>query len=565
MTLKFDPRGRRHIGMRRTIAISFMLALVTSAVPAIGATPRSTVTNITPDEFAASVDFSSTFRGYWWDFEDEQHFAIENSHRGWTAEPVLRNGWFQATSLDGGTRVRLNNTWLDGAPTNPVAEEHQDTPFDPAFRYVNVRMCSSKNTSMHIRWITNGSLADQDYGGTEFVAVRKGCRTYKFDLVNDRNPDLGTLGWQNGGFTALEMRPTTDGNVDIKIDYVTLNKATRGQAVQVDWTPASQDVVLFFSSNRRGTRRVRIPGTHSGGSMTWNTPNLAPGQYWIVVKDSGFKAVRDIAGPFVVNGPPQGKITAPSYTSGEEWATSVRGDAWDMSNKRDVAGTVNLSSAVFQGGSFVGVNLPDPTFPWIGAAFRVAVPTDIDTTKYRYLTYRMWMAGEGRLDGTGGVARWVFFTENDLWSTTDPVRVYKGWRTVSMDMPTTGLVKAKAGVWGDAPVMKLRLDPHEAPFPRKFKVDWVKLNAMDVAQGVYTIKYTAADAEGDTIGMEFFHGTDRDYTSRSQITCRTAPPNKCRWNTRTVTNGEHYVYMKLTDPQGNVSWVVSEAPVSVEN
>src|SRR5262249_47420634 len=88
-----------------------------------------------------------------------------------------------------------------------------------------------------------------------------------------------------------------------------------------------------------------------------------------------------------VNTTPQIQITAPSRTSGPDFATTVLKDPWDFSNPQDVQ-KVEFSSFQVANGILSGVSTQSPggpDFELSGGGQR------IDTSKFHYLTFRYRM------------------------------------------------------------------------------------------------------------------------------------------------------------------------------
>ncbi|HEU4323411.1 MAG TPA: hypothetical protein VFS21_09730 [Roseiflexaceae bacterium] len=268
------------------------------------------------------------------------------------------------------------------------------------------------------------------------------------------------------------------------------------------------------------------------------------------------------------NIPPQIQITAPSFISGEDYATSVVGNPWDMSDSGDIVFQGNLASGSFNGGLFDGVNRAGSDDPHIH--LRQTAP--IDTSRFRYATYRMQL--DGQRDTTlGSVARWV-------WWTTIPEQasvslswvVYEGFRTVSFDLNQLRREPANPQSWAQSAPVVFRFDPHEFTSQRAFHLDYVMLTSDDRANTSYDIRYIASDADGGTPPAQFFYFAEGT-TNLQPITCQTlqnvaATPTKiylpiisrltpappavptgatCRWNTASVPAGRYFIYAVVDD------------------
>jgi hypothetical protein len=545
------------------------------------------LTGVSPTTIDPPRDFTSRLRGYWWDFESTDHFGWNWSQSGWASPRLAADGWFIGRT----TPLRPGSTTSDAAiflneltepETIPVAEVHADTPFDPRYRWLNVRMCAtfynrdilggrepSRYTFSTVSWHRDALFSSYEWGVTKGLKVYEGCRTYRFDLVGDQNPNAaGSLPWTAGGFTALRFRPATHPDIQVVVDYVTLSPAQKGEFVNIAWEDNGQPVRLFFSSSSDLSRLTTIPGRRTGGSFDWRTPNLAPGTYYVVAQQAGRAAG---TASFRVDAPPQGRILTPSFTSGPDYATEARGgDAWDMSQPGDVSDTRNLRSVEFANGQLraVSTNI-DP-----GIHLTVNGRRPIDPDRYYYLTYRMWVADDGE-PGRGSVVRALWWTGqligDKVTSTTEDVRDYGGWQEVTIDLRGRDVLEERivnqAGVWGTAPVLLLRLDPHESADPTPVRLDWVTLTGNDGGDRRFRIRYEATDPEGKPLDIRFFFDDDADRRNgRTFRRCRApSAPGVCEWATGRLPEGEYFVHMRIRDAAGNITWATSEAPFEIRH
>ena len=522
-----------------------------------------TITSVTPSVVKAPIDFSSAFRGYWWDFESKTHYGEEQSRADWV-NPRIVDGWFignAPTSTASSPTIRLSNLKAPNAIPSP--EEHVDTPFDPSYRYLTVYMCVSKATSAMIFYHRDGSFADGDYGGTNFKKIPAGCGLHQWDLATDRNANVGRLGWSRGGFTALRIRPITTPGTNVRMNFATLAEKRRTGRVTIRWDDAEDPVTLFISPNSNGSARARIAANRTGGIFRYKLHNLAPGTYYIVSLE-GRSRFR-VGHSFTVDAPPQGRLVAPSYLSGKDYATVVVGDAWDMKNAADVANTRNLASKSFTAGKFVGTSISGNGDP--GVFLNVSDETPIDPADYFYLTYRMRVLRLDQLN-EGAVVRWAYFIAPSTSDVTQDVREYDSWQTVTFDMRTIDLEpneNNEAGGWLGDPIDRLRLDPHENRLGITFHIDWVKLTGHTMANRNFLIRYAASDDTGDPT-VRFYYGTDDSVAGRTRVLCRrNSPAGTCRWITTDIPEGDYLIQMVVLDDIGNRKTIVSEVPVLIRH
>lgn len=571
------PQGARHgsrhascrhplIACAAAAVLTLTVLLAPSPTPAAG----SGTLTASPSTIKAPDDFSSTYRGYWWDFASDQHYSPEGTRKGWL-NPGLVDGWWIGTSTAVDSAVRFSQLRIDTPPTNWEPSEHRYTPLDPAYRYLSIRVCRSASSQTMVRWHTNLSFGDYDFGGTKWRFADKGCSVSTFDLVGEWNAQMkGPMRWGQAEptFYAFEFLPVSNAGIEVRIDYATLSPSPTGAGVTIGWSASDEPVDLSFSSDPGGEHATPIAGNLSGGSYLWQTPNLAPGTYY--VHGSGARGQRLSSAVLVVDAPPRGTLIAPSYTSGPDYATTVLRNPWDMSSAADIQLARKVSGASLANGIYSATSLPstsrtgDP-----GIFLRVNPRSPINTRRFRYLTYRMWVDDQGLLASNGGVARIIWYEKNTLppFVVTQDIKLYKGWRTVTVDLATAYReAMSRTGPWSSYNVSFLRLDPHESPVPRRFAIDWVKLTGDNVAGSSYRIRYLAEDAEGSPTAR-FFTGGSRNPRGSAPIICQpdpTPPPGAgrtCLWDTSTLPAGKYFVHMRLVDSAGNLSWVTSDLPL----
>jgi hypothetical protein len=287
-----------------------------------------------------------------------------------------------------------------------------------------------------------------------------------------------------------------------------------------------------------------------------------------------------------VNSTPQLQITAPSFISGPDYASTIVGNPWDMSDPGDLSSTPNITGGTFTNGIFRGTNVGGNDDP----AMNLRVTTPIDTSRFKYATYRMQV---DTMDDPfrAPVARWLWWdTRPETASPTDDIVVYEGFRTVSYDLSTIIVDKdvPNAPKWTSLRPNFFRLDPHEYGDPMSFQLDYAMLTANDRANQSFNIRYNASDADGGNQNIQFFFDADAQGYNGAPITCSTvtpvpapgnfkvymplqtfgAPPPvqptgaSCTWNTASVPNGTYYVYGVINDGTDTLR-VYSQTPVEI--
>jgi Fibronectin type III domain len=303
-------------------------------------------------------------------------------------------------------------------------------------------------------------------------------------------------------------------------------------------------------------------GTNVSSSINWNYGVLPPGSYTLRVVSGG----QTSTATFSVNDPPQVRVTDPDQTGGDDFATTVLGNAWDMSGPEDVTALANIDigSVSFAGGVLSGTNTnSDPNIVLLDSA-----SVGIDTTRYRFLTYRLKI--DGPYDLLGGSVTRVFWSstanaDGSLMTTTKDILALPGTDpgvpgfveyTIDLGALTTatngGLeLGGSPQPWGAAPVHYFRIDPHEFSVARTFHLDYVRLAAMREARGPFTLKYAASDANPGDAGatVKLYYAPDKNPATRQLIVSSLplSASGQYVWDTSAVSAGTYYIYAEVSD------------------
>ena len=277
---------------------------------------------------------------------------------------------------------------------------------------------------------------------------------------------------------------------------------------------------------------------------------LPPGQYTLRVT----RGASTGSTTFRVNAPPTLQITDPDETGGQDFASAVLGNPWDMSDGADVRAVAqdHLISRSFSGGQFHGISDGVPV-----ATSQDGIPVGdpivyplvnngvVNTSRYRYLTVRM--AVDGNYDLLRGSVGRVFWGSQAgapyNLTVSGFFMAWPGMQTYTFDLASLttgadgGIEPAEgAGVaWTAAGVRYLRIDPHEFAEQRGFHIDDVKLAAMDEpANGAFTIRFAGADADGHPATVALYYDTDRNPSNGLTAITANVPLSSGQyvWNTQ---------------------------------
>jgi hypothetical protein len=139
------------------------------------------------------------------------------------------------------------------------------------------------------------------------------------------------------------------------------------------------------------------------------------------------------------------RFTAPSYTSGQDYATTTRGKAWDMNDASDIYtspppwdASIDLTDFSFASGVANFRNTSNDSKLYLRGPENVA----IDSSRYRYFTYRFWIEGTWDLSSVGGwVGRVIWFGPKGYGgdeAVTQDWYLREGWNTYTIDLGLFG-------------------------------------------------------------------------------------------------------------------------------
>ena len=196
---------------------------------------------------------------------------------------------------------------------------------------------------------------------------------------------------------------------------------------------------------------------------------------------------------------------------GEDYATAVFGDAWDMNEQTDILALHIVNDGVINDG-LLRYRVPagdtatyvPVLYPGIGQAEevgRIGVNFPIDTQQYRWLSFRMYQpAGQYQI-------RWHFAKDFQHWSSTNLYPVIQGWHTYVIDLATAPIGVTFGGNNGwEGDVVGLDLVSFAAG-GTEILVDWVRLTADNPMANGLEIAWSSLRPSG--MDVEFWLDTDQ--------------------------------------------------------
>ena len=556
-----------------------------------GVTAQSGITISSPAANAllrAGPDFASDILGDAWDMSNDEDISLD---------PMQRRGWtsfgFNANRV-GGTLTTVDGavngshiTFLERAYWNGLKPGRTGAKFpidSNTYTKLSFKMgMGASGQFPRVYWFPRDlGHPSGTGGGWRYVdAVTASPVGDSISVVNLAQPPNGGDPW-SGPIRGFSLYPNSSSvGYPVTFDWVRLTTA--------DGHPASAMMPITWSGGS-GTSTIQVidgAGTImtiasgvSGTSFTWNYGVLPPGAYTLRITRGSSVGTS----AFRVNAPPTLRITDPDETGGEDFATAVLGNPWDMNDGADlrsIAGD-HLISRSFSGGQFHGVSDGVPV-----ATSQDGIPVGdpivyplvnngiVATSRYRYLTVRMQVDGDyDLLRGSVGRVFWGSQAGSPYNLTVSSFfMAWPGMQTYTFDLaslttaPDGGIESAEgAGIgWTSANVRYLRIDPHEFAEQRGFHIDNVKLAAMDESSnGAFTIRFTGSDTDNHPASVSLYYDTDMNPSSGLVPIAANVPlgNGQYTWNTSGVPPGVYYIWGVVSDGL-NARGTYSTGPVRV--
>ena len=358
----------------------------------------------------------------------------------------------------------------------------------------------------------------------------------------------------------------------------------------------SGDVIQIYPEGTTGA--VTFP---DNSFLDWDYGYLPPGTWTITAQGSG--APRTVT--LNIDAAPVVSVLDPDVEGGRDFATTVIGDAWDLTNVQDVqrnhAALHHLTSATFDEAGLLGVTrggsyasgcaadtCPDPFVQFLDDGFGFGPPV-IDANTYHRLSFTLdydhheLMIGQAISNFWGGVAR-VAWAASDgtgftpFTITQDMVVLDGGPVRYQMDLASftnTSTLEAPIAALWQGGIGTFRIDVNESEAARAFRLSNVRLAADDApnGSGFFPIRWRIADATftagvpdsgGAGATLALYYDTDLDPATKTQIaTGLNAASGLYYWNMGGLTPGVYYVYAVVTDATGSSQGRYSTGPVRV--
>ncbi len=620
----------------RTILLLGALAAVAADVSA----QTLTVGGSAARTARAGVDFASTAIGDPWDFNEPTDYVYMYSDdallgptlSAFTAIPTMAGGVLSGVARGTQPSVMLQFSGIDGA-LNSVGRNGDRTPIDASrFRRLSFRARRSVGTPsvedlLGVFWFPN-----TNFGGGGFGLWRPRWRPdaprhvnmmpmaaqddaiyqiYRIDLDLAEAPLAGGAAW-GGIMRGLKLELARSVSVlgaTIDLDWVRLTE--RGNSTtttRLQWSGLGGRVVVRATHTQTGDVIQVYPDGTSGAMdfpdnsfYDWDYGYLPPGTW--TVSAQGTNATRTAT--LTIDAAPVVTVLDPDAAGGRDFATTVIGDPWDLTNSQDViryGQTYHFPSQQFGPSGFIGVTrggsypplgspcvadqCPDPWVQFIDDGFGLGPPV-IDANTYHRLSFTLdydheeLMGAEALSTTWGGVARvaWAISdgTGYTPFTVTQDIFVLDGGpHTYTMDLATfrdTITLEPGWATFWQGNIGTFRIDTDESATPRTVRLANVRVAADDEpnGSGIFTIRWRAndatfsaqvPDAAGADAAVALYYDTDLDPAQMTLIAGGIPATNgQFTWNVGGLAIGVYYVYVVIVDATGNTQGRYASGPV----
>ncbi len=546
---------------RRRLAGIGLFGLIAGLLPLMPAGAVASTISLSTSTVVASPDYAGEVISDSWDYSNAEDFwTIDNVSSGGTTNMSIDGGVLSLDTNAGGW-LTLAGTGLVGAV--PVDRDLSHFPIDPSrYSRISFRMYSSVEGPGGVFWYNCPNMFPECQGGFPFL-TKAGWHTYDFPM----SPGFATAAqpWA-GNITGVRLIPLGDRPSHITMDWTRLYKpespvtltvpASTSSALDVYWD-ADRDMANNTGGNSGWGLVTSVTSPAASNNVSFPASAYPQGSYSFYTTQAG--ATSGYSAALNVNGAPQPVVLNPDRKGGADYATTVRGDAWDFGQSTDVAGLQNAMGTA-NGITFDGVNVGPSAND---SQIRLPVPTPIDGSRFHRLTFRAGYDGPfGLQDAPGGGmnARIVWATAGapGAWQDSDDFVVFPGWHEYTVELatnPPTAINEPTTPIklgWAGQQITDLRWDPHEDPGARAFSIDDIRVAEDDKGIGSYAIEFKDNNWEAGT-KADIYIDSDADGFNGSKIAGNVSVVpgvNTYTWSGMNVSPGRYWVYVVMNDGAG---------------
>ena len=605
------------LSLRRTVVSLSVLACCLALILAVLHVPARQTVGAAGEQVTLSQslvregnDFATLELADPWDmdqYSDVSMYMNESNTAIHVQNIQVMGGVFSGRSTDEDAQFHtLFPGYQSSIPAGKTGARH---PVQASFHCFFSRMQVQSSYSLdetRVWWFADNTLTAGQFGSgrASTFPFSSGWRFYAVDL----NSLLGSSGdaWSaRSQWQGLRIDPTTQAGVDFAVDWVRLTDCTE-VPVSVTWSGISGTVEVWAGIGAM-QEDFRVPeGTLSlkdctPSSCVLDVQGWQPGSYYIGVKRLSDGQVFWTTQPLVIDPAPILDIVRPSFTSGDSLV-------WGMNGAQDIVPAYTICvSYFFDQGELDLVTQPPGALPGNCVSSGSSDPQvvlhqsgPVDTSIYRYLTFRTSMDGQWQDVNRGWMLRWIWSPYPNCFEVSNDIAFDVGWQSLTIDLhdPFEGLAEDSAAPpsvicpikrWADSPATYLRFDPNENTTSTAFhqRVDWIRLSRMDrVAAGLLFPIQIQSTEPVSTLSLNVYYTTDPVASPRQHAALISTPspspppgPNTIflpmvamnfegssyptfLWDTSGVTPAQYYICVEAFDGE-NSPIFCSEAPVEV--
>lgn len=605
--------------MRDLLLVALLLCALLAASPSPAAAQSITLTSVSPASVTEGDDFFTTVLNNPLDFDVRRDFLWEEgfAEGSITATGGIWSGQFASPS-------NLGNYVF------PLFAGFPDTSLNPGRLGANFPLDSTKYTLVSVRsrvsaaqtrvvlWsrtvsFPDGTLKDSQFDGYVTFGGQPVLRPTNAFVI-DMYDFSGNAVWTGAPIRAVRLDPNAFGPIGTvaEYDWVRISDPTSAPPVTIQWTtngpPSGAEVNVYLDTDAAGfdgSLFAHVPFSGSTPtSFSFPSSALPPGTHFFYVQLFGpsgnLLATSNYGNPLVVNGKTRLEFVNPSMTSGPDYATAELGNPWDLNDASDIDNLDNpINEKAFDSEQF----LTDPTFGTMFFARAISLPGSprgesdsqvwmhvdatkpIDTRRYRYLTYQMFLDPTNYTTIVDKVSR-GWFSRAVWWNQAIPVDgsstkghvIYEGVRSYSADLANPASIDvgdpfpSQTGWRANPTIRQFRVDMTETAVPTNFALFDVKLTGKPVPDpdDSFTIRFIASDPERDGATVSFFLDTDAAGFNGALLGSAPVPlgtppgtPLTFTFGTGSLFPGDYWIYAVVTDSAGNSFGRYADVPMSV--
>ncbi|NNE73129.1 MAG: hypothetical protein HKN26_05650 [Acidimicrobiales bacterium] len=539
---------------RRVLPSLAIIVALTAALMSPVAAGEAAVVSV--PEVTESADYASEQYGDPWDFERAtDHPLVPGLNYLRTSNEQISNGRL-SLHAEPQAAVYLLKSWEPGGVA--WGRDGDDYPIDTSrYTHLAFRMYNSTPTNIGsgVFWFDCGLLRPECRGGATFL-IKPGWNTYIVPMVNNGFEKEWT-----GIVRGLSLVVSTI-EADVEVDWIRLYKPNPTEPTVITGEANSTvywDLDTKKANNTPSNPNWGVVGTATGGELTFPASAYPPDQYYFYTSDNGAYSA-----PLTINDRPRPVVLDPDKAGGADYATTIRGDAWDFSQASDVASVTHIINTSTASGVFTGSSdgTSDDSQVWLsmGAPF--------DSNRFHRFVADVWFGGPFSLaaaPGGGMNARLVWQLGPGVYRVTDDLVVQPGWNHIEIDLAeltTEDIEGSHPDTWNNQTIQAFRFDPTEDPGVRQFKLDNIALNEDDRGNGAFAIRFRDDAWSAGTTARIYADADNTGYDGQLIGTMAVADGvNTYHWKP-TVT-GTRWVYTEMTDTSGATSQAYSTGPVQV--